>query len=164
MTDDVHKLLALGISLVVALAASWWLTRHERRRAPRALVAGYPAREFPHREPLDPALAALCDSQASLLRLYHALPASAPARATLIVCLEELRALMDGAYPLASLQASPAARARLQSLVAGVQEAVQELTAATEPQVGDTSGQGVAGELEIRVEVMRALARDASDR
>jgi hypothetical protein len=154
------KVLALLASLVVALAALWWLTRQERRRPPRALVAGYPESEFPRRELLHAALESLCASQASLLAMYARVPVSDPARASLLVFLEELRALLDGAHHLAEPPVSPAASARLERLAHDVHAAVREMIETTH---GQTSSGHSSGELELRVEVMRALARDAGE-
>jgi hypothetical protein len=158
--ESLSKLLGLAVSLAVALLALWWLTRHEWRRSPRAFLRGYPARDFPRRARLDGTLARLCASQAALLDLLQSLPPADPARATLLVFLEELRALMDGAYDLAALQTSAATRARLDRLAEDVEAAAREMINSTERHVADPITHGM-GELEIRVEVLQALARDA---
>lgn len=157
------KLLALGASLAAALAAIWWLTRHERRRVPRALLAGFPEREFPQGERLHASLASLRESQASLLVLYRRLPPTEPARATLLVFLDELRALMDGAYDLAALPPAPTTRARLERLAHDAAGAAREMLESTEQQLSQAREHGVGGDLELRIEVMRALARDAGE-
>ena len=154
------KVLALVASLAVALGATWWLTRHERRRVPRAFIAGYPEREFPRAGALHVSLASLCASQASVLDLYRRLPSTDPVRASVLVFLEELRALMDGAYELAILPESLATRARLERLAQDAVGAVREMIETTERQLSEASQRGVGDELEIRVEVLRALARD----
>jgi len=161
LAADLGKVLALLASLAVALAALWWLTRQERRRPPRALVAGYPESDFPSRDRRHGALASLCGSQASLLAMYARLPPAAPARATLLVFLEELRALMDSAHGLAEPPVSPAASARLERLAQDVDAAVREMIDTTHGPAGDVSV--ASGELELRVEVMRALARETGD-
>ena len=160
--DDgsLSKLLALAVSLAVALVALWLITRPERRRLPRALVAGYPAREFPRQERLAGPLAELCAGQSSLLALYANLPPTHPARPGLLVFLEELRALMDGAYELAALGTSPTARKRLERLVHDAHGAIREMTETTERHLSDASAPSLDGELELRVDVMRAIARD----
>ena len=161
MAAELGKVLALLASLTVALAALWWLSRQERRRPPRALVAGFPESHFSRREPLHAALERLCSSQASLLAMYARLPPADPARATVLVFLEELRGLLDGAYDLAEPPVSSAASARLEQLAQDVHAAVQEMIETTHGQAGTAGGR--SGELELRVEVMRALARDAAE-
>ena len=157
------KLLALVTSLAVALGAIWGLTRHERRRVPPALRAGFPERQVPRGEHLHASLASLCESQASLLALYRRLPPTEPARAPLLVFLGELRALMDGAYDLAVLPQSPATSARLERLAHDTAAAVREMLESTERQLSEARHGAVGSDLELRVEVMRALARDAGD-
>jgi hypothetical protein len=157
---SLSKLVALAASLAVALLALWLITRPERRRAPRALLAGYPPREFPHQGRLVGPLSELSASQSSLLALYASLPPTHPARPGLLVFLEELRALMDGAYELAALGAAPAARARLERLVHDARGAIREMSESTERGAGDAGAPPIDGELELRIDVMRALARD----
>jgi hypothetical protein len=89
------------------------------------------------------------------------LPPADPTRATVLVFLEELRGLLDGAYDLAEAPVSPAASARLERLAQDVHVAVREMIETTHGQ-GGTAGGG-SGELELRVEVLRALAREAAE-
>jgi hypothetical protein len=157
---SLSKLLALAVSLAVALLALWLITRPERRRTPRALLSGYPPREFPHQGRLAGPLAELSASQASLLALYASLPSNHPARPGLLVFLEELRALMDGAYELAALAGAATARARLERLVHDARGAIREMSDTTERHLADAAAPRLDGELELRIDVMRALARD----
>ena len=161
MAAELGKVLALLASLAVALASLWWLTRQEQRRPPRALVAGYPESHFSRRDPLHASLERLCASQASLLAVYARLPPADPSRATLLVFLEELRALLDGAYDLAEPPLAPAASARLERLAQDVDAAVREMIETTHGQARSASA--ASGELELRVEVMRALARETGE-
>jgi hypothetical protein len=159
---SLSKLVALLGSLGVALLVTWLLTRHERRqRQPRALVAGYPPGEFPRRERIEGPLASLCQSQESLLALFRELP-SAPARAHLLVFLEQLRALMDGAYALAALRASAEAQKRLEQLAHDVRRAAEQVLETTQRHASDSSD-GLGAGLEWRVEVLKALARDLDE-
>jgi hypothetical protein len=157
---SLSKLLALAVSLAVALLALWLIARPERRRTPRALLRGYPPGEFPHQGRLSGPLAELCASQASLLALYASLPTTHPARPGLLVFLEELRALMDGAYELAALAGAASARARLERLGHDARDAIREMSETTERHVADAAAPRLDGELELRIDVMRALARD----
>jgi hypothetical protein len=91
--------------------------------------------------------------------MYARLPSGDPSRATLLVFLEELRALLDGAHDLAEPPVAPAASARLERLAQDVDAAVREMIETTHGPAGKTA----SGELELRVEVMRALARDAGE-
>jgi hypothetical protein len=145
-------------TLAVVLAAI--ATTGVRRRTPRALLRGYPPGEFPHQGRLSGPLAELCASQASLLALYASLPSSHPARPGLLVFLEELRGLMDGAYELAALAGAPTARARLERLVHDARGAIREMSETTEHHLADAAAPRLDGELELRIDVMRALARD----
>lgn len=161
--ESLSKLLALSATALVALGASWLVTRHERPRL-AALVEGYPARDFSRRDLAEAEpLVSLCQSQSQLLSLYRGLPASSPGRAGLLVFLEELRAVMDGAYHLAHLQASAEARARLFRLVGDVRTAVHEMAERTHHHLNESSDELQGGELEVRLDVMRALARDVND-
>jgi hypothetical protein len=161
--DSLLKLLALSATALVALGTSWLVTRHERPRPP-ALVEGYPPRDFSRRDLVEAeALASLCQSQSGLLSLYRKLPASSPGRAGLLVFLEELRAVMDGAYQLAHLQASAEARARLSRLARDVATAAHEMTERTRRHLDESSNELIDSELEVRLDVMRALARDLED-
>lgn len=161
--ESLSKLLALSGTALVALGASWLVTRHERPRPP-ALVEGYPPRDFSRRDLVDQEpLASLCRSQRQLLSLYWRLPAANPGRAGLLVFLEELRAVMDGAYQLALSQASAEAGDRLLRLVGDVQAAVHEMAERTQRHLNESSHELVDGELEVRLDVMRALARDLED-
>lgn len=161
--DSWVKLLALSVTALVALGASWLVTRHDRPRRP-ALVEGYPARDFSRRDLVEAGpLASLCQSQGRLLSVYRMLPASSPGRAGLLVFLEELRAVMDGAYQLAQLQASAEAAARLSRLAGDVRTAVEEMTERTRRHLDESSNELLDSELEVRLDVMRALARDLDD-
>lgn len=155
------KLLALLGSLLVAVLAAWLLTRHERKRVPRALLEGYPPAEFERIASLERPLSRLCQTQLGLLALYRRLPARSPARASLLAFLEELRALMDGAYDIAALHASPEAAERLETLAAGAATAGRDMAAHAERLAN--ADDSLAPTLEARVEVMRALARHADD-
>lgn len=158
------KLVALAISALVALSASWLLSRHDRRaRPPRALLAGYPRSQFPHAERIAGPLASLCESQSSLLQLYRGLPPDSLVRPGLLVFLGELRALMDGAYQLAALDATGPVQLSLEQLARGARAAVAELMARAQAQLGDTQGSELSTELEVRLEVLRALAHDLGD-
>jgi hypothetical protein len=161
--ESLSKLLALSATALVALGASWLVTRPPRPRAP-ALVEGYPARDFSRRDLVDQEpLVSLCQSQRQLLSLYGQLPRSNPGRAGLLVFLEELRAVMDGAYQLALLQASAEAGARLLRLVGDVQTAAQDMAERTQRHLDESSNELVDGELEVRLEIMRTLARELED-
>jgi hypothetical protein len=161
--ESLSKLLALAVTALVALGASWLVTRHDRSR-PWALVEGYPARDFPRRELAEAEpLLSLCQSQSRLLLLYRCLPASSHARAGLLIFIEELRAVMDGAYELAHREASPAARARLSRLVGDVGAAVCEIEERAGRDLNASSGELFDRELEVRLEIMRTLARDVND-
>jgi hypothetical protein len=98
-----------------------------------------------------------------LLDLYWALPASSPARPGLLVFLTELRGLMDGAYQLAQLGAAPLAQERLAYLVHGAQSAARDMAETTERHFMRADERGLEAELALRVDVMRALARDLND-
>ncbi len=157
---SLSKLLGLLGTLAVALLAAWLLGRHERRRPPRALLPGYPPAEFPRAHTLSAALASLCQTQSTLLALYRELPASSPARPSLLAFLEELRALMDGAYELA---ARPAAGERLQRLSHEARSAAEKMAQSTERLAAESSVRPLEADLDVRVEVMRALARDVDE-
>lgn len=163
--ESLSKLLGLCASALAAFVTIWLLTRHERRpRPPAALREGYPPGDFPRRDLVeaDP-LASLCQSQRRLLSLYRELPASSHASGTVLVFLEELRGVMDGAYALACTQASPRRTLRLAQLVEQVHGAVGEMTERARRQLGESSDGGLEGDLEVRLDVLRALARDVDD-
>ena len=156
------KLLALLGTLAVALLATWLLTRHERRRPPRALIEGYPLAEFPRRDSLVGQLASLCQTQSTLLAMYRQLPASGGARPRLLAFLEELRGVMDAAYELA-LRPSALDRERLARLSDEARSAAEEMTKSTERLLAEPDESPLDAELDVRIEIMRTLARDADD-
>lgn len=156
------KLLALLGTLAVALFATWLLTRHERRKPPRALLEGYPLADFPRRDSLAGGLASLCRTQSALLALYRQLPASSSARPRLLAFLEELRAVMDGAYELA-LRGAALDRERLARLSHEAQSAAGEMAKSTQRLLAEPSESSLDAELDVRLEIMRTLARDADE-
>jgi hypothetical protein len=162
--DSLSKLLALLATALVAIAVSLLLTRSERRPPlPPALCEGYPPRDFPRRDLVESGpLASLCQSQSELLSWYRLLPPSSDARAGLLVFLQELRALMDGAYQLAQLQTAPDAARRLAQLANGAREAAREMVERTQQGQSGSSGL-LASEIEFRLDVLRALARELDD-
>jgi hypothetical protein len=156
------KLLALLGTLAVALFATWLLTRHERRKPPRALIEGYPLAEFPRRQSLAGALASLCRTQSTLLSLYRQLPTSSIARPRLFAFLEELRCVMDGAYELA-LRPTALDGERLARLSLDAQSAAEEMTKSTQRLLAEPSESSLDVELDVRMEIMRTLARDVDE-
>jgi len=159
---SLSKLLALLASLGVAVLLLWLLTRHDRRQQqPRALLAGYPLGEFPHRDRIEAPLASLCESQASVLALFRQLPPTHSARAHLFVFLGELRTFMDDAYVLAALRTSAEAQSRLVRLAREVRRAADQLIESTQEHARNNDG--LSAGLEWRVEVMKALARDPGE-
>ena len=160
---SLSKLLALLASLGVAVLFLWLLTRHERRqRQPRALLAGYPLGEFPRRDRIEGPLASLCESQESVLDVFRQLSPTHTARAHLFVFLGELRTFMDEAYALAALRTSVEARGRLEHLAREVRRAADQLIESTHEHARNAN-EGLGGDLEWRVEVMKALARDPGE-
>jgi hypothetical protein len=148
--------------LAVAIFATWLLTRHERRKPPHALVEGYPVAEFPRLDSLGGLLASLCRTQSTLLSMYRQLPAASSARPRLLAFLEELRGVMDGAYELA-LSPTSQGRERLARLSHEAQSAAEEMAKSTQRLLSEPNESSLDTELDVRLEIMRTLARDADD-
>jgi hypothetical protein len=152
------KLLALVATAVVAIVFGWVMTRFGRPPAlPRALRAGYAPAEFPRHDLVEaPLLSSLCRSQASLLELYRTLPQRSAHAAELRFFLGEFRSVMDGAYGLARAADST----RLEDVVARANASAQHMHSRMALQVAESPHGTASAELETRLEVLNALARD----
>lgn len=152
------KLFALVATALVALVFGWVVTRFGRAPAlPRALRAGYAPAEFPRRDLVEaPRLASLCRSQGALLELYQTLPPRSAHAAELCFFLDEFRGVMDAAYELA--RAGDASR--LEDVAARANASAQHMHSRMALQLAGSPHGKASAELETRLEVLSALARD----
>jgi hypothetical protein len=130
-SDDIGRLIGLGLVALVAVGAVWLLLRLSERRGPRGAPAlgyppdGYPAQELIRSGPL----AELAAVQARLSALALRLPPQSDQRIWLQTFLDELRQIMDTAYRAALIAQVYGQPAGLERLVAEVRQIEAEAAA-----------------------------------
>jgi hypothetical protein len=129
-SDDIGRLIGLGLVALVAVGAVWLLLRLSERRAPRGAALGYPPDSYPAQElARSGPLAELAAVQARLSELALRLPPQSDQRIWLQTFLDELRQIMDTAYRAALIAQVYGQPAGLDRLVAEVRQIEAEAAA-----------------------------------
>lgn len=161
MRDPTLTLIGLGLVSLVAVGSVIMMLRLLDRGGRGSLVEGYPPHLFPRQELARAApLAELTATQMRLLEVYRQLTPRSEAAVWLGAFLDELRAMMDSAYRVASITAVYGDHTPLAQVVAEVRLFEGQLVDRVVQEMLHAGSSFDSEQLDVRLATLRRFAQE----